>query len=154
MSPYGEQLAHARLCALRKLIDALNEAETPDEKRRCAVAIFNAPDPCDLDDEIELVDDDQEPEESDESDIESAGDDANDENEDPEDDDAHDDDDAAPAQTSTPASPPLAALSDPRSRAAPIKTAAIASTPPPPAPPPAAAAATGWESACSRSRSP
>ena len=57
MSPYATELAFARLDALRTLIDALNEAETPDEKRRCAVAIFNAPDPCDLDDEIELEDD-------------------------------------------------------------------------------------------------
>ncbi len=57
MSPYASELASARLDALRTLIDALNEAQTPDEKRRCAVAIFNAPDPCDLDDEIELEDD-------------------------------------------------------------------------------------------------
>ncbi len=57
MSPYATELAEARLDALRTLIDALNEAETPDEKRRCAVAIFNAPDPCDLDDSIELEDD-------------------------------------------------------------------------------------------------
>ena len=57
MSPYATELASARLNALRTLIDALNEAETPDEKRRCAVAIFNAPDPCNLDDEIELEDD-------------------------------------------------------------------------------------------------
>ncbi len=57
MSPYAEELARARLDALRTLIDALNEAESPDEKRRCAVAIFNAPDPCDLDEEIQLEDD-------------------------------------------------------------------------------------------------
>ena len=56
MSPYALELAHARIDALRTLIDALNEAETPEEKRRCAVAIFNAPDPCGLDDEIELED--------------------------------------------------------------------------------------------------
>jgi hypothetical protein len=56
MSPYAEELAHARLEALRQLIDAMREAEDPAEKRRCAVAIFNAPDPCDLDDEIELED--------------------------------------------------------------------------------------------------
>ncbi len=57
MSPYATELASARLNALRTLIDALNEADTPEEKRRCAVAIFNAPDPCNLDDEIELKDD-------------------------------------------------------------------------------------------------
>ncbi len=60
MSPYALELATARLDALRTLIDALNEAETPDEKRRCAVAIFNAPDPCDLDDEIELEEEEEE----------------------------------------------------------------------------------------------
>jgi hypothetical protein len=58
MSPYAEKLAHARLDALEALMDALKDAESPDEKRRCAVAIFNAPDPCDLDDTIELIDDD------------------------------------------------------------------------------------------------
>ena len=57
MSPYATHLAHARLDALRQLVAALNQAETPDEKRRCAVAIFNAPDPCEIDDEIELEDD-------------------------------------------------------------------------------------------------
>jgi hypothetical protein len=60
MSPYATELAHARLGALRELVDALNAAEDPAEKRRCAVAIFNAPDPCDIDDAIEL-DDDEEP---------------------------------------------------------------------------------------------
>ena len=59
MSPYASELAFARLDALRTLIDALNEAESPEEKRRCAVAIFNAPDPCELDDEIELEDEDE-----------------------------------------------------------------------------------------------
>ena len=75
MSPYALELASARLDALRTLIDALNEAETPDEKRRCAVAIFNAPDPCDLDDELDLEDNDEtndaaENEESDQTDVE------------------------------------------------------------------------------------
>ena len=69
MSPYALELAEARLDALRTLIDALNEAETPDEKRRCAVAIFNAPDPCDLDDEIEVDDDDHEDDPQDENHI-------------------------------------------------------------------------------------
>ena len=59
MSPYANELAHARLEALRELIDAMREAEDPAEKRRCAVAIFNAPDPCDFDDEIELEDDEE-----------------------------------------------------------------------------------------------
>ena len=57
MSPYATHLARARLDALRQLVIALNQAESPDEKRRCAVAIFNAPDPCELDDVIELDDD-------------------------------------------------------------------------------------------------
>jgi hypothetical protein len=60
MSPYAQELAHARLDALRELVDALNAAEDPAEKRRCAVAIFSAPDPSDIDDAIEL-DDDEEP---------------------------------------------------------------------------------------------
>ena len=66
MSPYATTLAHARLDALRKLIAALDEADTPEEKRRCAVAIFNAPDPSDLDDEIECEED--ETDDADESD--------------------------------------------------------------------------------------
>src|SRR6185369_10382156 len=57
MSPYSQTLATARLDALQALVQALKDAETPDEKRRCAVAIFNAPDPCDLDDTIEFDDD-------------------------------------------------------------------------------------------------
>ena len=48
-SPYAYELAHARLDALRQLIEALNSANSPAEKRRCAVAIFNAPPPSDLD---------------------------------------------------------------------------------------------------------
>ncbi len=81
MSPYATELASARLDALRTLIDALNEAETPDEKRRCAVAIFNAPDPCDLDDEIELEEDDEtdEADENEENDESEADDDSEDE---------------------------------------------------------------------------
>ncbi len=67
MSPYASELAHARLDALRTLVDALNEAETPEEKRRCAVAILSAPDPCDLDDEIELVDDEDDDDQDDEN---------------------------------------------------------------------------------------
>ena len=67
MSPYATELASARLDALRTLIDALNEAETPDEKRRCAVAIFNAPDPCELDDEIELEDDEHDEDDEDDN---------------------------------------------------------------------------------------
>ena len=69
MSPYALELAEARLDALRTLIDALNEAETPEEKRRCAVAIFNTPDPCDYDDEIEVDDDDHEDDPQDENHI-------------------------------------------------------------------------------------
>ena len=57
MSPYASELARSRLDALRALVDALHQAKSPDEKRRCAVAIFNAPDPCDLDEEIEFSDD-------------------------------------------------------------------------------------------------
>ena len=67
MSPYASELAHARLDALRTLVDALNQAETPEEKRRCAVAIFNAPDPSDLDDQIELVDDEDQDDQDDEN---------------------------------------------------------------------------------------
>ena len=67
MSPYASELAHARLDALRTLVDALNQAETPEEKRRCAVAIFNAPDPSDLDDQIELVDDDDQDDQDEEN---------------------------------------------------------------------------------------
>jgi hypothetical protein len=63
MSPYAQELAHARLGALRELVNALNAAEDPAEKRRCAVAVFNAPDPCDIDDAIELEDDEAEHEE-------------------------------------------------------------------------------------------
>ncbi len=70
MSPYASELARARLDALRALIDALNEAESPDEKRRCAVAIFNAPDPFDLDDEIEFKSDDDTNDEDDNIEIE------------------------------------------------------------------------------------
>ena len=74
MSPYASELAHARLDALRTLVDALNQAETPEEKRRCAVAIFNAPDPSDLDDAIELEYKDEahesdQPDDSDDSDL-------------------------------------------------------------------------------------
>ncbi len=68
MSSYASELANARLNALRTLVDALKEAETPEEKRRCAVAIFNAPDPCDLDDEIELVDDEDDDDQDDKND--------------------------------------------------------------------------------------
>ncbi len=52
MSIYAQTLAQARLDALRRLLEALNEANTPDEKRRCAVAILNAPDPCEVDDYV------------------------------------------------------------------------------------------------------
>jgi hypothetical protein len=68
MSPYAEELAHARVEALRQLIDAMREAEDPAEKRRCAVAIFNAPDPCDLDDEIELEEENEGEEEAEDAD--------------------------------------------------------------------------------------
>jgi hypothetical protein len=64
LSPYAEELALARLDALRELIDAMTAAEDPAEKRRCAVAIFNAPDPCDIDDSVELEDDEETDEES------------------------------------------------------------------------------------------
>ena len=50
MSPYAQSLAHARLEALHALIEALRAADTPAEKRRCATALFNAPDPNDIDD--------------------------------------------------------------------------------------------------------
>ncbi len=59
MSPYASALATARLDAIRTLVDALNEAESPEEKRRCAVAIFNAPAPFDLDDATESVEDEE-----------------------------------------------------------------------------------------------
>ena len=95
MSPYATTLAQARLDALRKLIAALNEADTPEEKRRCAVAILSAPDPCDLDDEIELADEGDE--EQEENDQDHANDDSSVEEEpeaigDSDDDDATDSD--------------------------------------------------------------
>ena len=65
MSPYAEELAHARLGAIRQLVTAMEATDDPAETRRCALAIFSAPDPCDLDDEIELVDDEDESEDED-----------------------------------------------------------------------------------------
>ena len=65
MSPYAEELAHARLGAIRQLVTAMEATDDPAETRRCALAIFSAPDPCDLDDEIELVDDEDENEDED-----------------------------------------------------------------------------------------
>ena len=62
MSHYSEKLACARYDALQVLIDAMRQADSPAEKRRCAVALLNAPDPCDLDNTIELIDDDDDPE--------------------------------------------------------------------------------------------
>ncbi len=52
MSRYAQTLAQARLQALHALQCALLEAATPDEIRRCAVAILNAPDPCEIDDAL------------------------------------------------------------------------------------------------------
>ena len=53
MSRYSHSLAQARLQALHALQAALLEAPTPDEIRRCAVAILNAPDPCEIDDALD-----------------------------------------------------------------------------------------------------
>ncbi len=127
MSPYAEELANARLDALRTLLDALKQAETPDEKRRCAVAIFNAPDPCDLDDAIELDDDPDDPDDPDDTDDaedaddiedsedEKDDDDVNGENEDSSDDDTLDHTtDAVPSGQLTSVPPTIAALSDRR----------------------------------------
>ncbi len=50
MSRYAQSLAGARIQALQV---ALQDATTPDEIRRCAVAILNAPDPCEIDDALE-----------------------------------------------------------------------------------------------------
>ncbi len=60
MSPYAETLANARIDAIKMLVDAMNDAEDPAEKRRCAVAILNAPEPNELDDEIEWTEDEDE----------------------------------------------------------------------------------------------
>ena len=102
MSPYAEELAHARLGAIRQLVTAMEATDDPAETRRCALAIFSAPDPCDLDDEIELVDDEDENEDED-----GDGDGNDDRDQDGDDDDL---DDTTPLPPSTPV---------PRSAAAP-----------------------------------
>ena len=109
MSPYAEQLAYARLEALRQLMAAMQATDDPAETRRCALAIFSAPDPCDLDDEIELVDDDNDEDaaDTDESEDNVNSDSDSDSEEEEEEEEEEDSENQPSALTPAPPPPPL-----------------------------------------------
>ncbi len=126
MSPYAQQLAHARFQAIHQLVTAMEATDDPAETRRCALAIFSAPDPCELDDEIELTDDDDANEDDDDGDGDGDTD--------------GDEDDRDDTTLDTPSTPSPSSATAPRAAQAPGPAAspdshAPCSTPPQPAPP-------------------